>query len=458
MNITEIVRPVSTTTVPKVIYNLLQKHEFSTINENSDDRQQILVDDFSRREEIDSNLFKVPLTIESKKYLVKDVLPRMSWVAENEKTQKILDNFQNKMNSKVSLEEAAQRRISHPEDLALHGSEGINIAISAISHIAKDSSSVTIKFDGTPSLLFGRNENGELVITDKSGFNSKTYDGHAKSAKDLFNMLYSRNMDQAGRKEFSQQMAGLWPLFEQAIPENMNGYYQGDLMYVGRPQIKGDSFVFKPNKILYQVPVKSELGQRISKSKACIVVHGYYKDRESSVTPVQDVENLQKNPALLVMNTSLQGDMPNINISPPKIQQTNEIDSFINPAILKGQKLSDLPRQIGRYINFLASQGRNDYSNAPQKFLEWVTNSSLTERKKSNIRNYVKSEITGYNALWNAIVDIAKFKDSVKSQIDKASSQNIRAYLGNKPAHEGYVVNTPYGTIKLVDRHEFMKK
>ena len=420
MNITEIVRPVSTTTVPKVIYNLLQKHEFSTINENSDDRQQILVDDFSRREEIDSNLFKVPLTLESKKYLVKDVLPRISWVAENEKIQKILDNFQNKMNSKVSLEEAAQRRISHPEDMVLYGSEGINSVLQIMSNTIKNPKNISIKIDGSPSLIFGRDpKDGKLVITDKSGFNSKKYNGLTKSPKDLFNMLYIRNMEQDGRKEFSQQMAELWPLFEQAIPKNLKGYYQGDLLYSKPPQENENSYIFQPNKIVYKVIKKSELGQKISRSKACIVVHGFYKDKESNVIPTQNVDSLQGNPNLLVLNTSFSGNQKVFNSNIPNIKNIQDIDSFLNPSILKGLKISNLPNLIKSYMAWMAKMGKSNYTNSPQDFINWITNGNLTENKKSNIRNYIKENIEGYNSLWNAITDIVKYKNQIKQQLDK---------------------------------------
>ena len=461
MNITEIVKPVSTTTVPRVIHSLLQKHEFTKIEE-SNNSQQILVDDFSRKIEFDSKLYKVPLTLESKIYLAKDVLPRISKLVENDKILKVLTNFQTKMNSKISLEESVKSRISHPEDLVWqHGAEGMKAAIDAITYLAKNKNSITIKFDGSPSLLFGRDPaDGRFVMTDKSGFNSKKYDGHVKSAKGLYDMLLVRNMDQEGRKEFATNMAKLWPLFERTVPKNFRGYYQGDLMYSSPPDEQNEYFVFSPNKISYLVPKNSELGQKVARSKACIVVHGFYKDRNSGVTPIQDVDNLQGNPELLVLNTTLdQGDNSPINIgNPPPMNAGPAIDKFLNPAIIKGQQISDLPRLIGSYMASLAKRGNNDYKNAPQRFLEWINNTSLTDRKKSNIRNYIKSDIEGYNAVWNAIVDVAKYKNVAKKQIDKISDQNIQAYLGDWKTHEGYVANTPFGTIKLVDRHIFMKE
>ena len=50
----------------------------------------------------------------------------------------------------------------------------------------------TIKWDGKPAVIFGRNERGEFILTDKSGFLAKGYDGMAKSPQDIERIMNMR--------------------------------------------------------------------------------------------------------------------------------------------------------------------------------------------------------------------------------------------------------------------------
>ena len=63
-----------------------------------------------------------------------------------------------------------EARIQHAEDLIFYqGSKGALRAIDALRSMAGDDhKSVTLKWDGAPAVVFGRNEDGEFVFTDKS--------------------------------------------------------------------------------------------------------------------------------------------------------------------------------------------------------------------------------------------------------------------------------------------------
>ncbi|SVE08032.1 uncharacterized protein METZ01_LOCUS460886, partial [marine metagenome] len=101
-------------------------------------------------------------------------------------------------------------RIQHLEDLILgldgpSGSAGGKKAITALHQIEQQPNSVTIKWDGSPAVIFGRNEKGEFVLTDKSGFGAKGYNGRVTNADALANMLLSRGTEKPSpdRKEFA---------------------------------------------------------------------------------------------------------------------------------------------------------------------------------------------------------------------------------------------------------------
>ena len=69
------------------------------------------------------------------------------------------------------------------------GSAGAKKAIATLHQVEQQPNTVTVKWDGSPAVIFGRNEKGEFILTDKSGFTAKGYDGKVTSADDLEGML-----------------------------------------------------------------------------------------------------------------------------------------------------------------------------------------------------------------------------------------------------------------------------
>jgi hypothetical protein len=361
---------------------------------------------------------------------------------------------------KEILTERVKARIDHPEDFVWReGSVGYTNAIKAIDFAQRNPENIKIKFDGTTCLIVGRDDNGVLVLTDKSGFGATKYDGHAKSQQDVYQMLYNRSPDQEGREQFAKAISSLYPLFDLSIDKDIRGYYQGDLLYVGKPDIVDNFYVFKPNKIEYRVPVDSILGKKIANSKAGIVFHGFFKDRGISVPePINDISKLSLDKRLFVLNSQM-GNI-SLNISKPnRIENINLIDDLLNKEKLRNNKISDFPLLIGKFLGYMARTGSIDYNNAAQNFITWVeTYSNLSISKQERIKNYIAQHMKSYMVLWSSIKNIVEFKSNVKSNIDSYDTTNIQAYLNGEKSHEGYVVNTPYAVIKLVDRHKFMRE
>ena len=68
---------------------------------------------------------------------------------------------------KIALKED-KGHLDHPEDLIfLGGSAGAKRAVDAIVKTAKNPKTVTIKWDGYPAVIFGRNANNKFSIMDK---------------------------------------------------------------------------------------------------------------------------------------------------------------------------------------------------------------------------------------------------------------------------------------------------
>ena len=127
---------------------------------------------------------------------------------------------------KKSMLSEAKARIDHPEDLVFEeGSSGAQRALDAMKHAAVDPTVNSVKWDGTPAIIFGRDENG-FIMTDKAGFGAKKYDGMARSAKMFRDMIYNRKPDDQGRLEYSTQIASLYPMLEKIVPAKFRGSFK----------------------------------------------------------------------------------------------------------------------------------------------------------------------------------------------------------------------------------------
>jgi len=357
------------------------------------------------------------------------------------------------------LTEAIKARIDHPEDLVWQeGSKGVQRAMSALSHVTVSPNTASIKWDGSPALIMGRDAAGNAVITDKSGFGAKGYDGKARSQEQLVNMLAGRKPGDSDRAVYANKIGSLWPIIAAALPNNLKGYYQGDLLWVGTPAVIDGQFVFKPNKIEYRVNTNSELGQRIATSKAGMVVHGFLPDEQTAEpTPIDDVSSLQGNPQFLVLGATAPRSEA-IKLPKPAMPNTAGVDQLLDPTALREKQLTNFGALIGRYMAALASQGEDDYSQAAQGFVKWIDGSGESAKKIANAKEWINQHITGYNNLWRSIQTVANYKSRIKEQMDRDTSDQVSASLDGVPGHEGYVAATPQGKIKLVDRHRFMRK
>ncbi|SVD51130.1 uncharacterized protein METZ01_LOCUS403984, partial [marine metagenome] len=112
-------------------------------------------------------------------------------------------------------------RIEHPEDLIFaEGSRGALRAISMLRNLPKTAENITIKWDGKPAIIFGRNEKGEFVLTDKSGFLAKGYQGKARSSQELAKIMKARGGD---RKDLIGMYKKLWAPLEAQTPQDLRG-------------------------------------------------------------------------------------------------------------------------------------------------------------------------------------------------------------------------------------------
>lgn len=208
-----------------------------------------------------------------------------------------------------------EARIQHAEDVIFwEGSAGAKRALTALSNMAKGGEkNVTIKWDGSPAVVFGRNPKGKFVFTDKSGFVAKGYDGKSQSGDDLENMLLSRGKGgdkSASYKAFAGNMKDVYDEYEKAVPKKHRGYFKGDLLYFNKPKLVDGAYIFKPNTVQYKVQADSDLGKRVGRSKTGIVVHRVVDDAGTE-GPLQNADIFEGHEVLVLPPVTTQ-DPPQI--------------------------------------------------------------------------------------------------------------------------------------------------
>ena len=342
----------------------------------------------------------------------------------------------------------AEARIPHIEDLVFdRGTRGIEEAMAIIRAAAEDTRrTTTVKWDGKPAIIWGRDEQGRFVLTDKSGFGAKGYEGRATSMQQLAGIMSQRGGE---RGDLIGIYAKLWPMLEAATPDDFKGYVQGDLLYTETPPEVSGNYEFKPNFVEYRIPAASKLGQAIGASEVGIAVHTRYKTADAAAQPIRTA-NLDPVPGLLIIEPTVK-DIKNVTPNKKLVDQLRavisshgtDINGLFNPAELRAAQLSDLPALCKRYIN---SRITTDYENLLPDFGAWLQK-NVTPRKYNNIVEYLqspRSNMSGITAAFTAFLLLHEIKMDMLAQLDR-----------QQPGQEGWVLATDAGRAKLVNRFGF---
>lgn len=362
------------------------------------------------------------------------------------KKRKPRDNRQHRVTQKglhnPNLKENA--RIQHLEDLILRdGVAGGKKAISTLHQVEQNPNSVTIKWDGRPAIVFGRNENGEFMLTDKSGFSAVKYDGRVTSPKGLEDMIVNRNADNA---DFAKKMSSIWSKVESTVPDAFRGYVIGDLLWMNKLSATDNKITIMPNTTKYEVVANSDIGKKILASEVGVVIHKAI-GLDGSTSNV-DMSQFQQGATMIMPPVTMQKS-PGIDI--PQVdelenylnQNAKAIDDLFNvPLELKMKNFGDI---LYQYIN--ASVKNKSLDNLGTNFVQWVEGSNLSAPKKERLIDYVNTKAKGFNATFNFIKGIKNIKNKVIDLLD-----NQKADIQAVKDGEGYVVDKD---VKLVNRSTF---
>jgi hypothetical protein len=237
-------------------------------------------------------------------------------------------------------------------------------------------------------------------------------------------------------------------VLDAAVPKNFRGYVKGDLLYMETPPLEAGNYVFKPNTVEYRIPAKSSLGQRIGNSNIGVAMHSMYSDQGEPRQPLSRV-SFNEVPGLLLIEPIAGKQMV---AEPALVKQIKgiirtkgrAIDTLFNPAELKAQQITDLAKLCVDYINARIRTG--NFDDLLAGFGQWLQ-TKVTPRKFSNIIEYLQSPKSNTEALAAAFTIFILLHD-LKLDI-------LRQLDLKDPGHEGWVMATPAGYAKAVNRFDF---
>ena len=344
--------------------------------------------------------------------------------------------------------------IEHLEDYVFrNGSAGIKKAMDIVKHTAADTgATTTVKWDGKPALIFGRDANGTFILTDVSGFTAKGYNGLFTSPRQVTQHLAARDADAAALGKPATRVQDLapiynklWNMLDAAVPPNYRGFVQGDLLYMTTPPLQAGNYVFTPNTIEYKIPANSDVGKRIGASEVGIAMHTRYAEPGAAKEPIGNVK-FKSVPGLLLLEPvyAKENVKPNRELTQQLrtvyTSQGAAIDQLFNPAELRALQITDLPKLCIDYINSRVGVG---FDNLLADFGPWLQQ-RVTPKKFKNIVEYLqspRSNLAGMAAAFTAWGLLHDIKMDVLQQLDL-----------QHPGQEGWVMATPAGMAKAVNR------
>lgn len=352
--------------------------------------------------------------------------------------------------------------LDHPEDkIFLGGSQGASEALQAIDATAKNPKTVTIKWDGYPALIFGRNSSGEFSIMDKHMFNKKDGTGRQVFSPEQF-VQYDKARG-VMRDSLWPIIAKLWPGLSKSS-QGAKGYYWGDLLFAEPLKNQNGEYVFKanPNGITYKVDVNSELGKLMGGEQAGIAVHQYIPPdavtTDQAMTLDGNIGQLQNNSNVAIVPSK----MPNT----PKIKLNAGLMKNAQNAVAKyGPMVDDMMNNAPQarntfnqlftvYINKKIVSG--DLNNLVSGFMQFVESRPMTERMKSKIIEYFNNNQDALIGAFTIWAELYKLKMDIVQQLNKAAEASpVQGYLQDGTnTQEGFVSNG----LKFVDRMGFSRQ
>lgn len=319
------------------------------------------------------------------------------------------------------IESANEEKLTHLEHAEDHpinaGHEGTMHAINTLQQTAnalrgkKSSARIMTKFDGSPSIVFGRHpETGKFFVASKSAFNKEP------------KINYTHEDIQKNHGHAPGLVSKLSAALEH-LPKvtPKEGVYQADIMHTPE-DVKQDheKVSFKPNTITYSAPSSSSNASKIKNSKIGVAVHTAYHGKDFGSLKAEygtDTSGFAKHPDVHVISTQY---------NPAHASYTDDDHSEFNKHI---QAASDVARQIKpEHYGVLDDHNHKD-------MMKMYINQT--------VRNNTKPDVEGYKGFIRERASIAANK--VRSDAAKKTKLDIGnaavTHVDANQEHFGNILN-----------------
>jgi hypothetical protein len=373
------------------------------------------------------------------------------------------------------------------DDIINRGSSGgdnaINFLVSVRNMLAGSAGkkvNMTVKWDGAPAIICGVNpENGKFFVGTKSVFNVTPKVNYTTS--DI-------------RRNHSGELATKLDIALKELSRlGIKDVLQGDFLFsqsdLKTANIDGENMItFTPNTITYAVPVDSDIGKRIARSKMGIVFHTKYSGKELSKMTASfgTVKGSARN--VFLASASYKDLSGSAKLTKSELSMFDARIRMAQGSLSKAKTILDTMAKendslsIGyRLKTFFNAYIRNSDSGMAkvknlvdmffdyyENFLKAEIDARKTESGKQKYKDLLKKNMTFLNrnrqSLYFAIASHVTLGNAKNFLISKLSEiQNIGHFLRTPngyrvTAPEGFVaVDRAAGAVKLVDRMEFSK-
>ena len=284
---------------------------------------------------------------------------------------------------------SANTHLTHLEELVLtQGPQGYDLArafllelLETLKGNSESGVQTSVKWDGAPAMFAGINpENGKFFVGTKSIFNKVPKINYTK--EDII-----KNHGHAPGL-VDKLTKGLKYLPSLGIKKILQGDFMFDDEMLETVDIGGEPhYKFKPNTIVYAVPVDSELGKEIGQSKFGIVFHTTYDSLDSGASFGADVRGLNKVPGIWYDDAFFTDDTGTVTLTSGEeakiVELVKEADAVNNKI-----NYSDIPSALlNMYINNEIKAGA--FLDEPDKsfsdFVDWY--SQRIEKKISKLKS-----------------------------------------------------------------------
>lgn len=343
------------------------------------------------------------------------------------------------------------REFNHLEDLVFTEPNGAQRAIKVLKDLSSPEKKISIKWDGNPTVYWGRDEDGTFRMVGKNNWGRE--EGKSSSPQELQQFILSRGKGEDWRERFAGDMAAMWPIFEAATPKDFRGYVYGDILFhPGKPYEGANGRMsFTPNQTTYSVKGTSEIGRRIAKAKIAVAAHKvfeYFGDKSGQ--DFDQPEIFAVNPELIVFGQTYVATKPAVNADNLAVieklsgQFSAKIDKLLTPVA----GLSDLQTIIYTFVNQQSKAKALDKIDGGS-FFEWLQGSKVSPGKQAKIAELNQSNAGVMDGMFALVRELMKAKDEIIAELDAAEG-DITATTGGKPGGEGYMSTDD--AVKLVPR------